>query len=72
MTSLDKVDKELAKVNVKRDELRLEAQELTRQRDQLAAEESARAKVASLSDVERKALLQVLEPAGIESAEEVS
>lgn len=63
------LESELAAVNEKREALRAEALELTRQRDALVNKAKAEALLSGMSDEQRAALAQVITVAPIASEE---
>lgn len=69
--TLEQIDAELAQLREKRHALKQELRAAVRQRDALAAVESARRKVEAFTPAEREALEQMVAPAGIESAEQM-
>jgi hypothetical protein len=69
--TIDELAEFIQECMAQRTELKGRQLEASRIRDQKVAEAEATARVEAMSDIERAALLQVLQPAGIPSKESV-
>jgi hypothetical protein len=67
--SLEQLDAAISELQAQKDAVREELKAANAARDSKIAQEAARAKLASLSDVERAALAQVIQAEGITSTE---